>query len=159
MPQPTDPHPCPDDDDAPALRFRIAEVNEVLPEVRRLFDGLMQLKGQLRLLRGRLEARGHAPPRRPPAGAPDDVRRDRAVFDGLAEALRDQVEQIAARGCIVRDLETGLCDWLGEHEGRDVWLCWRYGEAAVAYFHDLDTGYAGRRPISELREVSRRVRR
>jgi hypothetical protein len=158
-----DPHPHAhdhdhdEDDDAAARRFRLAEVNELLSGVRRLFDGVMELKAQLRLLRARLEERGHAPPRKLPPGAPADVMRDRAVFDGLAEALREQVEEIAATGCVVRDLETGLCDWLGEHDGHDVWLCWRYGETEIGFFHELDTGFSGRRPVSELREGLVRV--
>ncbi len=156
-----DPHPDHDhdhdDEDASARRYRLAEVNELLAGVRRRMDSVMELKGQLRGLRRRLEERGHAPPRRLPPGVPADVLRDRAVFDALAEALRDEVEIIAASGCVVRDLETGLCDWLGEHEGREVWLCWRYGETEIGYFHELDTGFSGRRPVSELREGNLRV--
>ncbi len=152
-----DGHDHDDDHDDASRRYRLAEVNELLLGVRRLFDTVMELKAQLRGLRARLEDRGHAPPRKLPPTAPPDVVRDRAVFDALAETLRDHVEEIAATGCVVRDLETGLCDWLGEHDGRDVWLCWRYGEREVGFFHELDTGFAGRRPVSELRESTLRV--
>jgi len=35
--------------------------------------------------------------------------------------------------------------------GRQVWLCWRRGEAAVEWWHEIDTGFSGRQPLSELR--------
>jgi hypothetical protein len=40
-----------------------------------------------------------------------------------------------------------LIDFPGELDGRKVWLCWRLGEPAVQYWHDLDAGYAGRQPL------------
>ncbi len=69
---------------------------------------------------------------------------------GLRDALRDELSAIGATGCVVRDLDTGLSDWLGEHGGHDVWLCWRVGELECAWFHGLEDGFAGRRPITEL---------
>ncbi len=50
---------------------------------------------------------------------------------------------------VVRDLGAGICDFPGRVDGRDVWLCWRHGEDAVAWWHDLDAGFAGRRPLPD----------
>jgi hypothetical protein len=50
-------------------------------------------------------------------------------------------------GVAVKDLDIGLCDFLGRLDGRDVWLCWQLGEKRVAYWHDLNSGYAGRQPL------------
>jgi hypothetical protein len=55
-----------------------------------------------------------------------------------------------ALGCQVKDLDTGLCDWWGRSGTKDVLLCWKFGEPWVAFFHDADAGFAGRRPVSEL---------
>jgi hypothetical protein len=41
----------------------------------------------------------------------------------------------------------GLLDFLSERNGRDVYLCWRYGEPTISHYHELHTGYNGRRPI------------
>jgi hypothetical protein len=133
--------------------YTVAEVNELLPRVAARWETVMQLRGQLKALYQDLEQAG-APPSQPvPAGATAKVARDRAVFDGLADALKDEVELINATGCVIRDLETGLCDWEGEHEGRVVWLCWRYGEKELGWFHEIDAGFRGRRPIDELRPI------
>jgi hypothetical protein len=50
-------------------------------------------------------------------------------------------------GAVVKDTSMGLLDFYGRLEGRLVWLCWRYGEDRVAYYHELDTGFSGRRAL------------
>lgn len=131
-------------------RYTVDEVNAHLPEVTRRWAAALELRAQARMHQARIEAAGHTIADQPPAGATPEVRRDHAVLLALREALRDELAAIGATGCVVRDLDTGLCDWLGEHSGRDVWLCWRVGEPACEWFHDLEAGFAGRRPISEL---------
>ncbi|MCC6554960.1 MAG: DUF2203 domain-containing protein [Polyangiaceae bacterium] len=56
--------------------------------------------------------------------------------------------EIQELGLVVKDPQMGLCDFYGRVDGRLVCLCWRYGEEAVAHYHELDAGYAGRRPIT-----------
>src|SRR6185436_10981988 len=137
------------------ILFTVDEVNEVLPRVSGLWETVMRLRSQLKALYQALEEAG-APPGQPvPAGATAKVQRDRAVFEGLAETLKETVETISATGCVIRDIESGLCDWEGEHEGRVVWLCWKFGEHACAWWHELEAGFRGRRPVSELRPQGR----
>jgi hypothetical protein len=128
----------------------LAEVNERVPELRQRFATVMQLRGQLKAIYGRLEEAGHPPGQRLPVHSAAELIRDRAVFDAMAEALREEVERIARTGCVIRDIETGLVDWLGRAGNRDVWLCWRYGEPEVAWFHEIEEGFGGRKPVAEL---------
>jgi hypothetical protein len=57
------------------------------------------------------------------------------------------VERIRELGVVLKDLDMGLLDFPHEREGRVVFLCWHPPEERVAYWHDLDAGYAGRQPI------------
>jgi hypothetical protein len=61
--------------------------------------------------------------------------------------LRAEIERLAAENIALRDPETGLVDFPGEREGRRVWLCWRLGEERVEHWHELDTGFIGRKPL------------
>jgi len=61
--------------------------------------------------------------------------------------LRGHVEHLAELGILLRDPETGLVDFPGELDGRRVYLCWRLGETRVGHWHDLESGFAGRRPL------------
>jgi hypothetical protein len=142
--------------------FTLDEANQQLAVLRQLFERVMQLRAQLKTLYHRLENAGH-PPREghlrgevpsPPPGrdVPADVQRDLVLFRGLVETLREQVDEIQETGCTIKDIEVGLVDWPALHRGREVLLCWKYGEPEVGWWHDLDAGFAGRRPVSELEE-------
>ena len=54
---------------------------------------------------------------------------------------------ISELGCRVTDVEVGLIDFPALIDGEEVYLCWRMDEPVVGYFHGLDEGYAGRRPL------------
>ena len=63
------------------------------------------------------------------------------------DELTAHLDEIARKGIQVRDLRAGIVDFPGEREGRRVWLCWRAGESAVAFWHELDAGFATRQPL------------
>ena len=62
--------------------------------------------------------------------------------------IENLLTQIRETGCVVKSLEGGLIDFLAKIDGRDVYLCWRYGEEAVTHYHELHSGYRGRRSIT-----------
>ena len=63
--------------------------------------------------------------------------------------LEQGVKGIMALGIVVKDIDRGLVDFLGLRNGREVYLCWHHGEADIEYWHELNSGFAGRRPIDE----------
>ena len=63
------------------------------------------------------------------------------------EILQRSVKAIEALGIELKDINTGLVDFLAERDGRDVYLCWRYDEPNVAFWHELEAGFAGRQPL------------
>ena len=63
------------------------------------------------------------------------------------EALRSELVWLADRGILLRDPDTGLVDFPSELDGRRIFLCWRLGEERVAWYHDEQAGFSGRRPL------------
>ena len=61
--------------------------------------------------------------------------------------MQDLILQIRSTGALFKDLSSGLVDFLSKREGRDIYLCWRFGEDGVRYWHEVDGGFAGRQPI------------
>ena len=73
-----------------------------------------------------------------------DVReQEQSALDDL-RAILDAFEELDIQ---VGNIETGLIDFPGQRDGRKVWLCWITGEAEVAYWHEITTGFAGRQPL------------
>ena len=64
-----------------------------------------------------------------------------------AEAARKGLEEIQALGGVTKDLGMGLVDFLHLRDGREVNLCWRYGEERITHWHGLDEGYTARKPL------------
>jgi hypothetical protein len=71
---------------------------------------------------------------------------NRDWFDSQT-TLRTDLTNLAERGILLRDPETGLIDFPSEREGARVFLCWRLGEDQVGFFHDETTGFTGRLPL------------
>jgi hypothetical protein len=61
--------------------------------------------------------------------------------------LRSDVLYLAERGVLLRDPESGLVDFPGEVDGREVFLCWRLGEDDVAWYHEQQAGFSSRKPL------------
>ncbi|MFN7973605.1 MAG: DUF2203 domain-containing protein [Acidobacteriota bacterium] len=73
----------------------------------------------------------------------------------LLEAMRTIQASLAREGVMVKDTQRGLLDFPALYGGRIVLLCWKVGEDDIGYWHELDTGFSGRRPISELPDATR----
>jgi hypothetical protein len=131
--------------------FTVAEANALLPALEARFGMVMQLRAQLRNAYAALEHAGEPPTPESllKRDGPDELRKLRGRFRALLEALTEELAAVEELGVAVKDLDIGLCDFLGERDGRDVWLCWQYGEKQVAFWHELDAGFAGRRPLHD----------
>ena len=74
-------------------------------------------------------------------GAPGRVVSE--AFVGLQRALGE----LQAMDIVLRDLERGLVDFPSLRDGEEIYLCWEEGEDEIAFWHDIESGYAGRRPL------------
>lgn len=137
--------------------FDVDTANEALVEVAPLLATLADQRSELIRLRDRSLA---ARPAAGGAGGDDDVadehvdvdedRRIRLRMQGVIDQMTAAVARIDTLGITLRDIEGGLIDFPALASGRQVWLCWRLGESEVAHWHELDTGFGGRRPLIEL---------
>ncbi len=128
-------------------RFTPKEANDALREIRPLVEEVVShRREQQRLQADRLALAAKI------AGNGGGI--DSAILGELVEAeQRERVEiarsvnEIHGRGAIVKDLDEGLVDFPALREGEEILLCWRLGEAEVAYWHGLEEGFAGRKQL------------
>lgn len=127
--------------------FTVAEANAMLPLVRRIVGDIAALTAELRdrkmrLLR--LQSREGLD-----AAAREEVERIEADTDRAEAQMWAYVEELDNLKIELKDPLTGLIDFPSRRDGREVYLCWKLGEPAVAYWHDLHSGFAGRRPVAD----------
>ena len=73
-----------------------------------------------------------------------------AEIDDEARELARLVDVIAEHGAQVKDVDEGLIDFPALRDGKTVLLCWLLGEDEIRYWHPVEEGFAGRRPLDEL---------
>ena len=133
-----------------ARLFSVAEVNALIPSLSALVAE--QLREQSDIEQGLAELTqltGRAP--KSLAASPDDSEDIGRLKHRLRERVRRYEagwEEVQSLGGVVKDPRIGLVDFYGRIEGRTVWLCWRYGEDTIGYYHDLDSGFAARRALT-----------
>ena len=64
------------------------------------------------------------------------------------EKLDALVHRIQDTGVLIKDINIGLMDFPALRDGQEVYLCWQYGEGEIAFWHEVDAGFAGRQPIN-----------
>ena len=127
--------------------FTPAEANEALATVRPLAEKLV---GHRRALREAQERRAELTRRIAGNGGALDARRVATLAARVnreAEAVARSVSRIQELGVLVKDLDRGLIDFPALRGDEEVLLCWEVGEDDVAYWHGLEEGFAGRRPL------------
>lgn len=70
-------------------------------------------------------------------------------IERLAAELQEGIHEIESWGCVVKDLDQGLVDFPARLRQQQVYLCWRLGEPRIAFWHGLEEGFAGRKPLED----------
>jgi hypothetical protein len=127
--------------------FTRDEADELLAEVRPLAEQLVERKRSLdeaeaarAALLGRIAGNGGDLAPSDVTDAIEGVRRAAAEVGRLVDELHEL-------GVQVKDLDVGLLDFPSERHGEVVLLCWRVGEDEIGYWHGVDEGFAGRKPL------------
>ena len=123
-------------------RFTVEQANRTLPLVKRVVSDIVRTHGLVSTLHGQLEE----------ATAASEQQGLQAELEREVDRLHEYVEELSVIGCELKDYQTGLVDFVGKHKGRDVCLCWKLGEDKVEYWHEMQTGFAGRQPVATLDE-------
>jgi hypothetical protein len=69
--------------------------------------------------------------------------------ESLAHGLQEALEKIHEYGCLVKDLDIGLIDFPTQFHGEEVYLCWKLGESGIRFWHGVQEGFRGRKPIDQ----------
>lgn len=73
----------------------------------------------------------------------------RARRDTSAAALKEAADRVEEAGALIKDVDIGLIDFMSHYRGQDVCLCWKLGEDSIGFWHGVDEGFRGRKPIDE----------
>lgn len=126
-------------DEAEAM---LPQVEPILREIQRLRSAIADSEAVLAELQVKAMSNGHA--------HTGEIRQAQTEESAAVNAIRAAIASINELGIEVKDLDMGLIDFLTQRKERPVYLCWRLGEEGIGWWHTLDSGFSGRRPMAEF---------
>lgn len=131
-------------------QFSLDEVNSILPQLREELHELSEMQHAARELYEEMRDMREVGYRSDGSLIMmADYQTTKRQFDEIVAKANQILNTINQRGCRVTDVEAGLVDFPSSVEGLDVYLCWKKDEPVVAFYHGLDEGFAGRRPLPQ----------
>lgn len=127
--------------------YTLEQANATLPLVRRIVEDIVvnHQRWRERILEFDLLAstvRADAP-----AARATELEREAQALARDIDAFERELESL---GISLKDRRLGLIDFPSMLDGRQVWLCWRLGEPDIQFYHELDAGFGGRKPLAEV---------
>ena len=133
--------------------FTLEEANQLLPTVRAVLQSLRSRQHEMRRIE-ETKAVEELAWLQPDGTVSHRAREQVARLDELlrqaTEAFEEALERLNATGAQLKDLDEGLVDFFAERGDQIIYLCWKDGEEQIRFWHDLESGFAGREPIEKL---------
>ena len=120
--------------------FTVAQANAALPEVTKKFEMTVAKKDSVAKAQAEMEAAI--------AGSLEQYMSAKRRLNAAVTQFYTAIETLEETGVAVKSIEQGLLDFPAKMFDSEVWLCWKYGEDSVAFWHEKDSGFASRKPLA-----------
>ncbi len=117
----------------------LPQITVVLRKIQESRAAILQTEAELDALRLQAAGNGHHLHER--------MMKLQQALSQQTHILRSMVEEVHSFGCVLKDPERGLIDFLSLRNGQEIYLCWYLGEERINYWHYLHTGLVGRQPL------------
>ncbi len=118
-------------------------------EARQLLPSLKELMGQVMVISHRLEEYRDVVQQLADSASSNTGGPEGTAYLDIVISLQSCLTQLQETGCVLKSLQDGLVDFPHLKEGREIYLCWKYGEEDIRFWHEVDEGFAGRTPLLE----------
>ncbi len=132
--------------------FTLDEANNILPQIKLLVEEIVEKRTKLYEEMDKFENMDE--------NGTDDILETmylKSSIKQLNKEITELIEIIESFGAMVKGLDPFLVDFPSEHKGNPILLCWKEGEEKIEFWHDLNSGFMGRKPISELKQEQNKL--
>ncbi|MYB30475.1 MAG: DUF2203 family protein [Cenarchaeum sp. SB0663_bin_5] len=120
--------------------FTVTEANDILPEVVKKFEMILAKKSSISRAQAILESATNA-------SLSDFILAKQQLNRAITEYYL-AIQTLEDTGVIIKSIEQGLLDFPAKMFDDDVWLCWKYNEETVSFWHEKDSGFINRKPLA-----------
>lgn len=121
--------------------FTTNEANQALPDVIKKFEFALAKKNEVSKLEQELQMILAT------TNKFEDYVTIKQKLNSAMTKFYESVEMLENTGIVVKSIEQGLLDFPSKRFDEEVWLCWKYGETEIKFWHEKDSGFMGRKPI------------
>jgi len=121
--------------------FTTNEANELLPDVIKKFEYALAKQNEVKKLEQELEMSISS------INSFEEYIPIKQKLNSAITKFYESVELLESTGVTVKSIENGLLDFPSKRFNEEVWLCWKYGETEIKFWHEKDSGFIGRKPI------------
>jgi len=125
--------------------FSVNQANEILPTVIKKFDYAKKMKSEVMKMEHQLTGLT-------PTTSLEEYTTIKKKLNSLVTKFYQSIEDLESTGVLLKGLDEGLLDFPSKRFDEEIWLCWKEGETEIKFWHEKDTGFMGRKPISVSNE-------
>ncbi|ABX12835.1 DUF2203 domain-containing protein [Nitrosopumilus maritimus] len=121
--------------------FTTNEANEALPDVIKKYEYALAKQNEVKKLEQQLQMSVST------TNSFEEYVTLKQQLNSAITKFYEAVEILESTGVVVKSIEQGLLDFPSKRFDDEVWLCWKYGETEIKFWHEKDSGFMGRKPI------------
>lgn len=126
--------------------FSVSDANEILPLVIKKFDYAKKAKAEVMKMEQQLTSEIT------PTTSLEEYTINKKKLNSSITKFYQSIEDLENTGVSLKGLDEGLLDFPAKRFDEEIWLCWKEGETEIKFWHEKDTGFMGRKPISVSNE-------
>ena len=121
--------------------FTTNEANVALPDVIKKFEYALAKTNEIKKIEKQLQMSISS------TNSFEEYVNLKQTLNSAITKFYESVEVLENTGVVVKSIEQGLLDFPSKRFDEEVWLCWKYGETEIKFWHEKDSGFMGRKPI------------
>ena len=126
--------------------FSVNDANEILPTVIKKFNHAKKMKDEVMKMEHQLSS-GITQ-----TTSLEEYATIKRELNSTVTKFYQSIEDLENTGVFLKGLDEGLLDFPAKRFDEEIWLCWKEGETEIKFWHEKDTGFIGRKPISVSNE-------
>ena len=126
--------------------FSVSDANEILPLVIKKFNYAKKAKAEVMKMEQQLTSEIT------PTTSLEEYTINKRKLNSSITKFYQSIEDLENTGVSLKGLDEGLLDFPAKRFDKEIWLCWKEGETEIKFWHEKDTGFMGRKPISVSNE-------
>jgi len=126
--------------------FSVNDANEILPTVIKKFNHAKKMKDEVMKMEHQLTS-GITQ-----TTSLEEYATIKRELNSTVTKFYQSIEDLENTGVFLKGLDEGLLDFPAKRFDEEIWLCWKEGETEIKFWHEKDTGFMGRKPISVSNE-------